>query len=145
MAFPSAEQAPQGGRRFAVLEMDDQEKWKGYTLAGWQRTLDRPGDRWTLFQCWKGEWPAVAQLDEYDALVLAGSHYSAYQVRLCVGHAGSGPPGLQSPAVGHQVLQSGCLAGCTAVPKRQRDCLIILRPPFRIPAPAGPPLDQCAA
>jgi anthranilate/para-aminobenzoate synthase component II len=67
--------------RFGILDCEDSEKWRGYTESLWRHALGvQFEDTVEVFQCFDSKWPDPANVDEkFDALVIGGSHYSAYE------------------------------------------------------------------
>jgi GMP synthase (glutamine-hydrolysing) len=62
-----------GRRRFAVIDCEDREHWRGHERL-WIDRLDRDGDEWCSYRAWAGELPDPAGL---DGAVVTGSHHSA--------------------------------------------------------------------
>jgi GMP synthase-like glutamine amidotransferase len=67
--------------RFAILDCEDSEKWRGYTESLWCKAMRvRAEDTVEVFQCFASNWPDPAKVDElFDVVIIGGSHYSAYQ------------------------------------------------------------------
>ncbi|GLI67266.1 hypothetical protein VaNZ11_011449 [Volvox africanus] len=83
--------------KIAIFSCEDAEKWKGWTERLWSGPLKAGENTFTTFRqvgsfcnkfgshrlitsrCYKGEFPDPTTCrDTYDAIVIGGSHYSAY-------------------------------------------------------------------
>jgi GMP synthase (glutamine-hydrolysing) len=60
-------------RRFAVIDCEDREHWRGHERL-WTGRLAREGDEWQSYRAWAGELPDPAAL---DGAIVSGSHHSA--------------------------------------------------------------------
>lgn len=63
-----------GEMRFALLDCEDSEKWRGHEEI-WLRLFKREGDEWDVFRVYNGELPSNSQ---YKGILITGSHYSCY-------------------------------------------------------------------
>ncbi|GLC34427.1 hypothetical protein PLESTB_000729900 [Pleodorina starrii] len=68
--------------RIALLNCEDAEKWRDWTERPerlWGGLLQSSADTFTTFRCHAGEFPDPVTCRElYDAILVGGSHYSAY-------------------------------------------------------------------
>ena len=64
--------APARRRRFAVIDCEDREHWRGHERL-WIDGLGRDGEEWRSYRAWAGELPDPAGL---DGAVVTGSHHS---------------------------------------------------------------------
>lgn len=60
-------------RRFAVLDCEDQPKWRGHE-ALWIDPLARAGERWRAYRVWAGELPEDPAA--LAGVIITGSHHS---------------------------------------------------------------------
>jgi GMP synthase (glutamine-hydrolysing) len=65
-------------RRFAVIDCEDREHWRGHERL-WIDRLARDGDEWRSYRAWAGELPDPAEL---DGAVVTGSHHSVIDPEL---------------------------------------------------------------
>ncbi|KAF8057940.1 GGP4 [Scenedesmus sp. PABB004] len=66
-------------RRVALLECEDAPKWAGYTESLWRAAVEEPGDEWRVWRACAGELPTADEAAACDAVIVGGSHYSAYE------------------------------------------------------------------
>ena len=67
--------------RFALLVCEDSEKWQGFSENFWRQAFNvQAQDTFEIFECFSSNWPNPSKVDqEYDVLIITGSHYSAYE------------------------------------------------------------------
>ncbi|GIM03798.1 hypothetical protein Vretimale_8487, partial [Volvox reticuliferus] len=98
--------------KIAIFTCEDAEKWKGWTERLWSGLLKAGENTFTTFRCHNGEFPDPTTCrDTYDAIVIGGSHYSAYDdlpwirqlEQLLPGYINSGVR-VVGCCFGHQIL-----------------------------------------
>ncbi|WIA15461.1 hypothetical protein OEZ85_002103 [Tetradesmus obliquus] len=95
-------------RQIACFECEDAKKWEGYTESLWKEALLEPGDEWTLYKACAGELPTAKEAAQFDAIIIAGSHYSAYEQHEWIDQLMD----LLRKLAGQGTRMYGCCFGC---------------------------------
>uniref|UniRef100_A0A383VEN3 Glutamine amidotransferase domain-containing protein n=1 Tax=Tetradesmus obliquus TaxID=3088 RepID=A0A383VEN3_TETOB len=95
-------------RQIACFECEDAKKWEGYTESLWKEALLEPGDEWTLYKACAGELPTAEAAAQFDAIIIAGSHYSAYEQHEWIDQLMD----LLRKLAGQGTRMYGCCFGC---------------------------------
>ncbi|WIA35658.1 hypothetical protein OEZ86_004070 [Tetradesmus obliquus] len=95
-------------RQIACFECEDAKKWEGYTESLWKEALLEPGDEWTLYKACAGELPTAEAAAQFDAIIIAGSHYSVYEQHEWIDQLMD----LLRKLAGQGTRMYGCCFGC---------------------------------